>query len=685
MIQFIAPGALYGLIFLAVPVIIHLFNFRRFKKVLFTNVRFLKELQEETTRTSRLKHLLILLSRLLAVLFLVLAFAQPIINRSEKQVTSSSALVSIFVDNSFSMNAVGPQGTLLEVAKSKAGEIARSFPQSTRFQLLSSDFSAVQQRTIDRDEFLEETAKLSLSPFSRTINEVVLRQKDAMSQAGLTEMNSFIISDFQESAMQEPLQADSSLVISLVALPMQETPNVFIDSCWLASPLVQLNEPVEVEVKVVNAGSTDIENVPLRLSINGRQKAVSGVTLSAGESMVVPFSMTIQEAGWQAAQVQINDHPVTFDDSYYFSFEVKEKVNVLVVHESSPLPYPEAVFRDPARFNLQRSDVRRVDFSLLKDQHLIVLEDISSLPSGFSDELRKTIEGGGTVCLFPDSAGIGGQLTSFLSGIGADAISGVREGEDRVADVEWNHPLFADVFDRSKMGDNNLALPGFRKLFDWQGGAGGSGEVLMKTRGGQPFLSVFSKGKGQLFVFSVPMRPGFSELARHSVFAPLLYRMALLGARQMDAAYTIGTFKPVMLYIPAPTGDETMKLTLRGKDEELIPRVRVLSSALALETGDQLRDAGHYDLSSGNQIVAVPAFNYDRKESVMRFLNEEKLDDWLSASNGFRATILGDEIPNLTRMLTVMNQGTPLWKWAVVLCLLFLILEICLIRFWKTA
>lgn len=207
----------------------------------------------------------------------------------------------------------------------------------------------------------------------------------------------------------------------------------------------------------------------------------------------------------------------------------------------------------------------------------------------------------------------------------------------------------------------------------------------MRSRGGQPFLSVYSKGKGQLFVFSVPMKPGFSELARHSVFAPLVYRMALLGARQMDAAYIIGAFKPVLLFMAAPTGDESLKLNLRGSEEELIPRVRVLTSALSLETGDQLREAGHYDLKSNNQVSAVLAFNYDRKESLMRFFDKDQLEEWLSRSQGARATLLGDEIPDLTRVLTVLNQGTPLWKWAVVLSLLFLILEILLIRFWKSA
>jgi hypothetical protein len=123
-INFLSPNYLYGLLLLAIPVIIHLFNFRRYKKILFTNVRFLQELKEETTRTSRLKHLLILASRLLAMLFIILAFAQPFIPSGEAGPANSGEPVSIYIDNSFSMDAVSSEGPLLEVARKKAREIA---------------------------------------------------------------------------------------------------------------------------------------------------------------------------------------------------------------------------------------------------------------------------------------------------------------------------------------------------------------------------------------------------------------------------------------------------------------------------------------------------------------------------------------------------------------------------------
>ena len=124
--QFIYPEFLLALLALAIPIIIHLFNFRRFKKILFTNVRFLREIKQDTQSRSRLKHLLILLTRLSAITFLVLAFAQPFIPVRKTTFESSSKRVSIYIDNSFSMDALGNSGNLLEVSKKKAREIANT-------------------------------------------------------------------------------------------------------------------------------------------------------------------------------------------------------------------------------------------------------------------------------------------------------------------------------------------------------------------------------------------------------------------------------------------------------------------------------------------------------------------------------------------------------------------------------
>ena len=114
--EFLYPGFLWALTAVAIPVIIHLIYFRRFKKVYFSNIRFLKEIKEETTNTNKLKNLLILLARIFAILFLVLAFAQPYIPQGEK-LKSGTTGVSIYIDNSFSMEALSDEVSLLEKAK----------------------------------------------------------------------------------------------------------------------------------------------------------------------------------------------------------------------------------------------------------------------------------------------------------------------------------------------------------------------------------------------------------------------------------------------------------------------------------------------------------------------------------------------------------------------------------------
>src|SRR6056297_3586351 len=116
--QFLVPVFLTALAALAIPIIIHLFHFRRFKKVYFTNVRFLREVKEETSSRSRLRNILVLLARLLALAALVLAFAQPYLKQSGN-VQKGSKAVSIFIDNSFSMDALSQDVPLLDKAKQR--------------------------------------------------------------------------------------------------------------------------------------------------------------------------------------------------------------------------------------------------------------------------------------------------------------------------------------------------------------------------------------------------------------------------------------------------------------------------------------------------------------------------------------------------------------------------------------
>ena len=137
---FLYPSFLWALAALAIPILIHLFNFRRTTRIFFSNNRFLRQVKEVTTAKRRLKDYLILASRLLMLLFLVLAFAQPVIPAREQFANGKSIL--LYIDNSKSMTAQMEEKTRgLDAAILFAQNIVELFPADTRYKILTNDFA----------------------------------------------------------------------------------------------------------------------------------------------------------------------------------------------------------------------------------------------------------------------------------------------------------------------------------------------------------------------------------------------------------------------------------------------------------------------------------------------------------------------------------------------------------------
>ena len=114
--QFKHPEILFALILLIIPIIVHLFQLRRFKKVFFTNVKFLKTVELQTRKSSKLKKLLVLFSRLLLFSALIISFAQPYISNNVNKKPES---IYIYLDNSFSMQAKGKDGGIIKTGRTR--------------------------------------------------------------------------------------------------------------------------------------------------------------------------------------------------------------------------------------------------------------------------------------------------------------------------------------------------------------------------------------------------------------------------------------------------------------------------------------------------------------------------------------------------------------------------------------
>lgn len=636
---------------------------------------------------SRLKHLLVLLSRLLALAFLVLAFARPFIPQSDKKTANTSGAVSIYIDNSFSMEGVSAQGPLLDVARNRAVEIARSFTSATRFQLLTNDFSAAQQRLLTRDDFLEEVNRIKPAYSGRSLSEVLIRQKEALRSGSSGMASFFVISDFQESMLDiNALEPDSSLELNLVALPVQEQNNLYIDSCWLESPIVQINQAIGIKVRVVNNGAKDAESVPVRLVLDGVQKAVSAVAVAGGGKTELEFNITPSKAGWQKGEVQISDHPVTFDDIYYFSFEVKSVLRVLSVNGNQRSPYLSALFENNPLFSFQQTRLEAVDYSTFSQQNLIVLNQLPQIPSGLSEEIKKYLSAGGTVCFFPDSSADMQSCNAFLSLVGSDQLSGVVNTTDRITEVDKEHVLFKDVFESRNYGSGErVDFPAVERIFTLSKSGSSTVQVLLKTQAGQPFLSEYVSGRGLFYLFSVPLNPGFSNLSQHALIVPLLYRMSLLAGRSASVSTWLGENKPFLLNIPPPSGDQTFHVVNASNNTDVIPAVRITPSGLSVQADEQMDKAGNYDLMKGKEEVAVLSYNYNRRESDLKFPGEDQLLRRLQESGLNNVVLYKASEPDLGKVLAEINSGISLWKYCVIFCLIFLLAEILIIRFWKSA
>lgn len=684
--NFIYPGFLFALSALAIPVIIHLFNFRKFKKIHFTNVRFLREIKQDTQSRSRIKHLLILCSRLLAVTFLVLAFAQPFIPKGKASTMTGSRGISIYIDNSFSMDAMGKNGSLIETAKKKAREIAKAYKPSDKFQLLTNDFEARHQRLINREEFLQLVDEVQSSASVRKLDEVISRQEEALNHAeGIDIKNGkivFEISDFQKTTDNpEFIKPDSTLSINLVPVVTSKTNNIYIDTCWLNTPFIQLNQNNELTLRIRNISSETVENIPVKLFINGVQKALSSLKLEANSSMETRLTFSVSEPGWQQAQLSISDYPVTFDDNYFFSFQVEEHLEVLAINGNSPGSYLQALFGNDSYFVFNNSPVNQVDYSSFHSYHLIILNNLDEISSGLGQELKKYTESGGTVFIFPAPNAAVNDYKDFLEPLGINYPVQLITADDKVAKIESGHSIFSDVFENKKSIPENLDLPVIKKYYQLSKNLRTKEESLMKLASGNTFLSLNEVKKGRVYLSCVPLAEEFSNFPKHALFVPVMLKAAFHGSSDSHPQLVIGKNEDIESDFFANSGENVLHLRNDEMKFDIIPEIKNIENKSFISIHDQVKKAGNYSLTNDQKIISYLSFNYDRSESDLSCFTSDELNQEVQKRTDLRLNTINPESVDLTHSVLQINEGVRLWKYCIVLALLFLAIEILLIRF----
>lgn len=675
--SFLHPAFLWALTALAIPVLIHLFQLRRFKKIDFPNVRFLAEVSQQTRARKKVQHWLVLLARLLALACLVLAFAQPYLPSAGGAVKAGERAVSLYVDDSYSMDGRNAQGRLLDQARKGAQDAVMTYNATDRFQVLTGQFSGREQLLLGRDEALESAAQTDVAPYSRPLSKVLLRQREALATSEAKNKRAILFTDLQRSTTDVDQWTNDTLVPTVIVPITPTTPdNLSVDSAWFATPVRRAGQDEVLHVRIRNHGAQELVNVPLRLDIDGRQRAVASFSVAGGAQVDTTLRFRGDGPGDHWGVVSISDQPVVFDDKLYLAYRVSDRLRVLLVTGNDPEGDRAVtnVFGLDSTHTFSTQPYRALDLGALEQQDLVVLNALPEVPGGLSRALLEFVEGGGSIAVFPPSQGDPARYTELFAQVGAAPPARVDTGLVKVDRIDLEEPFYRAIFQTMP---RNVELPVVRERWSLRPAAGS--DVLLRLQDGSAWLARSTKGEGSAYLCASPLAERASNLTRHSLFATSLLRMAELSRPMGTLYHTIGDEARIPLEGLAVATDEPPHL--KGPNGlDLVPEVRRTPGRTDLLLHDTDLPDGPYFVTLGPDTVLAVALNLARRESDLRTYTAAELQAQLTERGLSNFSVIDDASADLSLRLSELDQGRKLWKWFILLALLFLAAEVFLIR-----
>ncbi|HEX9827378.1 MAG TPA: BatA domain-containing protein, partial [Flavobacteriaceae bacterium] len=510
--QFKHPELLYALLLLVIPIIVHLFQLRRFQKEAFTNVKFLKEITLQTRKSSQLKKWLVLLTRLLLLACVIMAFAQPFISNSNSFNTKSETV--IYLDNSFSMQAKGSNGTLLNSA---IQDIIETIDDTETFTLFTND---VTYKNTTLKAIKNDIIQLSYSPNQLTYDAVVLKGKKAFSSDKNSLKNLVLISDFQQKKEALSFENDSLIETKLVQLRPVNANNISIDSVYISKMDV---ETIELTVTLKNQGNP-VETLPISLFNKDQLVAKSAASIEDGASTI--FTIPIDAAF--NGTFTIEDANLQYDNTLYFNLDKREKINVLSINEADDTFLKKIYTND--EFNYSAYPFKALDYNALENQNLIILNELKEIPSSLITVLKAFTETGGHLLIIPSNEIVLDTYNQLFNNYSLTNFYELNPNEKKVTTIKYSHPLFTNVFDKKV---TNFQYP---KVNSFYGLASASATSVLSYEDGSPFLS----NSGNVYSFNAALNEENSNFKNSPLIVPVLYNLGRQSLKLSQLYYTVG-------------------------------------------------------------------------------------------------------------------------------------------------
>ena len=653
--QFKYPEILYALLLLLIPIFIHLFQLRRFEKVAFTNVAFLKKVELQTRKSARLKKFLILLTRLGLFTALILAFAQPYFSQNKKQLQPKIAL---YLDNSLSMQA--KDGTN-ELFKNAIQKIISNFNENSSLTVITNDNV---YEDLNNKELKNQLLSLKYSPFSKDLNTVLLQANNKFKKNKNTQNHLLLISDFQSKNIKQEMLLNKDIQYSFVQLKPQNPKNISIDSVFIEK---QNGLDIHLEVRLKSYNTVN-DNLPVSLYKDQILTAKTSIALEKNKTNEVHFKIPFTDSF--NGKIHIDDSNLAFDNDLFFSINKLEKINVLAIGEKNQ--FLTKIY-SKTEFNFTNNKLNQVDYNSIAKQHLIVLNELRIIPISLQETLKKFVKNGGSLVFIPSVKANLTNYNQFFNSLKMGSVNEEITAEHSVNSINFSHPILNNVFEKRI---KNFQYPTVKTVYAT---SFKNQSAILKLDNQQAFVSEIKSQKGKVYWFASAINQQNTNFKNSPLIVPIFYNFGKQSFQISSLYYTIGKQNKIAIKTTI-NKDEVLKVSSLDKsrlNEQFIPLQRVYQQKVVLEVDENPLVSGFYQVVKNNKTLQNLAFNYDREES------ETAYSDLESIKKQYPNIQVSSSIQETFQQLKENYQVKSYWKWFVLLAILFLIIEVLLIKFLK--
>ncbi len=652
--QFKHPEILYVLFALLIPIIIHLFQLQRFTKTPFTNIKFLKEIEFQTRKSSQLKKWLVLLSRLGIFAALIMAFAQPF---SSNKDTSKDWLTTIYLDNSLSMQTKGERGELLKRA---VQDIAEHIPNKGQFSLLTNEQLFT---NLSKGLLVEQLKNTTYSPSKSNLKTVLLQTQQTFDKNKDKNNKLLLLSDFQENTNSSEESPNFVSLVSnkyeldFVQLKPKSPFNIAIDS---VSILEKNTDTILLEIVLKNDGESE-----KKISVQALQNEI----VLAKNTLDIPANKTqktklLVPEKIDNISIQIDsDDAYLFDNTYYISLQQQKLINVLEIGSNNS--FLQRIYSGD-EFNFVKKSPKEVSFELIEKQELILINNLEKLPQQLGEKLLDFVSKGGSLAIIPHKNNTLDDLNSFFNQLKIGQLTTKNTDSLLVTKIHFSHPILKSVFDKKI---SNFQYPSVTMHYE---GMVSNAKNILSFENQQAFISQISKGKGSIYWVAAPLDLKSSNFSNAPLIVPVFYNMGKMSVNQTNLSYRIGSMNKINV---DATLDQDKVLHIKGSNSDFIPMQEIQSDKVILSTEKQPNESGFYHVLNQSMPIKNLAYNYPIGENSLSFL---PLTSVLKKNKNIQQY---PTVKKAMETLTVEQSIQSYFKWFVLLAFIFLLIEILLLKY----